>query len=215
MNIAEFSVFDDYNTKLDEILKDASYSEICNYIHLLPKPYEDLYVQGMDYVNKFYKLAYQLYSNSENTSDIEIKIQIDNQLQAVYFAYCYFDYHDITLNYKEFVTFSRILCTWFHDYNPTIKREDDNSLQIQEKWIKNIVNEVSYCSKHSPHPHAFEFDKTKLQLLLEKLNIKVSQILDSYFDKYHIMNYQQTIDEALILKNHKKEIAQYIKRRMS
>lgn len=213
MKIIGMSVFDDYDSKLDELLKDATYSEISNYIKLLPQPFDNLESYGMSYINQFYKMANNFFEKRNQETNIEEQIKLDNKLNVIYFAYCYTNYSDITLSLREFITFSRMFCFWFDDYNPAYKRDEDNSFHTEEKWIENIVNSVVYRVNHSPHPHAFEIDETRLELLRDKLNKRAFVALEEFFYKHHIIEYESLLDEAVITHQKKQSLMKYLKER--
>ena len=169
IGIEEFK--EDLEERIDDIIKDSTYSQLSNYIQMLPRPYaseEDLYYWGFSYLNEYYKIMGKLDDlHGEKVEILKHKI---------YILYLKEKFEDITFTYEEFVTFSKLLNTTFTDYNPNKKR-NDKAFDCGDKEINNIINFIRYVHQHTEHPHAYEMSKFKVDILRSILIKKKNSIM--------------------------------------
>lgn len=164
---------------INEIIKDATYSELSKYIEMLPRYYtgeDNLFDYGFDYLNEYYKIIGKIDKmNNVEMEDLKYKI---------YILYLEENYNNIKFTFDEFITFSRLLNVTFSEYNfNKIRERDKNPFQSNDKEIDSIVNSVAKAVIHSPHPHAYEITSFQLKILLNCLNTKKEALLEEEFDK--------------------------------
>lgn len=173
--------------QLNDIIKNATYSELTRYIEMLPKEREDddnLFYWGLSYLNEYYKIIGKL--DKINTSEIEeLKYKI-------YILYLHENYNKTVFTFDEFITFSKLINIAFSDYNPNrIRKRDKEQYQSGNEEIDYMVNKIASNVRHSPHPHAYEITKFKLKTLLNVLKAKSKALLNEEFDKIDL-------DDALL-----------------
>lgn len=165
--------------KLNNTLKNATYSEIIKYIEMLPKYYESddsLFSWGFSYLNEYYKIIDRL--NNINVEEIE-KLKY-----KIYILYLKENYNKIVFTFDEFITFSKLLNITFSNYNPNrVRQEDKKTYKSGDDEIDYIVNKVIHDVLHSPHPNAYEIKRFKLNILLNILNTKSKILLEDEFNK--------------------------------
>lgn len=167
----------DYNKnledKINDIIRDSTYPELSRYLLMLPKDHdseEDLFYWGFSYINEYYKIIGKLEKIDNN--------EIENIKYKIYILYLKEIYGDVILSYDEFITFSKLLNTTFLEYNPKkIRERDRNPFVSGDKNIDYIVNKIAKEVNHSPHPHAYEITKFKLDILRKTLRLKMNSIL--------------------------------------
>ncbi len=170
--------------KINELIKDSTYPEICKYIEMLPTDYngEDyLFSWGYSFINEYYKLICKL-------DEIE-GVEIDQLKRDIYTLYLKENYNKIVFTFDEFITFSKLLNVTFSDYNPDkTRKQDEEPYQSGDKKIDDKVNDIAQSVLHSPQPHAYEVTHFKLDILLEILNNKKFLILNDIFNKIDLDN---------------------------
>lgn len=169
------------SNKINEIIKDSSYSQICNFIELLPRESEDLDKYGVCFINDFYKKAARIEKKkTEENKEEVLKIQ-----EELYTLYCVASFDKIKLSFEEFIVFSLLLDNTFSDYNPNKKRKRE-PLNSGDEEIDSIVNAIIYESDHSEHPHAYEISSFKLKILLKTLREKRRELIRGDLDKMDV-----------------------------
>lgn len=159
--------------KINEIIFDSTFSEISNYLSMLPDLHDDLYLYGISYINDYFKKAAELENikNENNFEDIA-KLQLE-----LYSFYNLIKYKGVNFSFKEFIVFSRLLYITFTDYVPNKKRKHDKVYyDFGDKEINEIVSSISNEVIHSDKKHAFEVTIPRLKILLEILNSRLQQI---------------------------------------
>lgn len=193
MNIVSVKINNDYEDRIKKIIQDSNVAELNTYYELLPK--RDLQDAGFDYMNRFYKEMAKL--EKEKAGNTLLDSKIEKKQKFLYFAYLEATYKNIYPTFKEFKTYSVLLVTAFDDYNPNIKRDDDNHPFVASDGnpsISAIVNAIAYDHRHSEHPHAFEFDKTKLDTVKEIISDRMYYLLDRESNEYKSDDYIKYID---------------------
>ena len=173
------------SNKINNIIEDSTYSELSNYLQLLPKKWEgekSRFYWGMSFLNEYYKAISFL-----NQTD---GLEIDELKKNLYILYLREYVGSTILSYHEFITFSRLLNTTFLEYNPNIIRERDlHPFQDSTPDINNIINEISRSVLHSPHPHAYEISKFNLDVLIDCLTEKKNELLNSGLSNIDLDDY--------------------------
>ena len=161
--------------KINDIIKDSTYSQLSNYIEMLPHTYDtekDLYFWGFSYINEYYKIIGKL-------DKVQCK-KIELLRYKIYILYLKEKYGNITLSYEEFITFSKLLNTTFTGYNPN-KNRDITSYKCEDKEIHNKVISIMDNVYHSSHPHAYEIPKFKVDILRNTLIKRKTSIMNKEF----------------------------------
>lgn len=176
INIDEYC--ENLKQKINEIIKDSTYSELRNYREMLPykgSSEDKLFYWGTSFINEYYKIIGKL--DKINTKESELL------KHKIYVLYTIDNNVGIRPSYNEFITFSRLLNTTFSEYNPTkARKRDKNQYNSGNKEVDCIINYLSYNVYHSEHPHAYEINNLKLNILVDTICEKITKILHDEFD---------------------------------
>lgn len=171
--------------KINDLIEDSTYSELSNYLQLLPKKWEgekSRFYWGMSFLNEYYKAI----SILDKTDGLEI----DELKKNLYILYLRQYAGSTILSYHEFITFSKLLNTTFLEYNPNIIRERDlHPYQDSTPEINEIINDISKSVLHKPHPHAYEISKFNLDVLIDCLTEKKRALLNSGLNNIDLDDY--------------------------
>lgn len=191
--------FDEYiesiQNSINEIIKDSTYPELSRYIEMLPKYYseKELYSWGVSYINEFYKVITKLDDKNDETSE-KLKHQI-------YILYLKTNYKDVEFSYEEFITFSKLLNVVFNDYDPNKERENDRHPYLSgNEEVDYIVNKIVSIANHSEKPNAYEVTRPRLEILLDTLNKRRSEIIEKELNEIDLddENITNTLSPMLI-----------------
>lgn len=172
-------------SKINKVIESSTYSELSNYLELLPKNYsgeDDLFFWGRSFINEYFK-AMRIIENNEGDEIEELK-------RNLYTLYLKEVYGNTILSYNEFITFSKLINVTFSDYNPNLIRERDNN-PYQDSTPENnkMVNEIIHDVLHSEHPNSYEITKFNLDVLIECLSNKRASILNGELKKIDLDDY--------------------------
>lgn len=177
INIEEY--VKNIESQLNDVIKNATYSELITYLKMLPKDSacEDYLLSwGGSFLNEYYKIIGKLDEiNTQESEELKYKI---------YILYLKENHNNEIFSFDGFITFSRLLNTTFSNYKPNkTRRRDKEPYQSGDKEIDYIVNKVVRTVLHKPHPHAYEITNFRLKILVNVLTTKSRMLLKEEFDR--------------------------------
>lgn len=207
-NIIELDKFKkDLISKINDIIKNSDYHEICNYLELLPEltwSEEKLYDCGISYINDYYKKIAKLEKIKNDNNEDEIKkIQF-----KIYTLYNMINYEKIHLSFQEFIVFSKLMDATFTNYNPNKKRSFVKPYESQDLDMNYIINSIQDEIYYKDKEHAFEITRLRLEILYKTLKEKGIEIIkenlkdievEKIIEEFNIKNPQKLNREILNL----------------
>lgn len=204
---------------IKDIIKDSKSYEIKSFLELLPN--NGFHSYGFSFINAFYKEMSYLEDQKQITKNIKELQEIERKQKIVYWIYSELNYDKVYLSYDNFLVFSKLLCATFNDYNPNIQRERDDKTFVSEEYYESIeekkqvefiIDRIAYEFNHSEHPHAFEIDKTRLEILIDILWDKYEEVKDNILSDIDMNKYMDYFDKIIVNKSSNQKIKEYVKK---